>query len=110
MKEYKFEVGKSYFNKYGRSVKCTKRTEVSVWFDNVRYVITSQNPERTNYHSARNLNDDAAIRERNYEELLKAVRKTCDHKPDEYSSEKEEEIYRLCSKLEDALEEIVETE
>ena len=110
MKEYKFEVGKSYFTKYGRIVKCTKRTDCSVWFDNVRYVITSHDPERTNYHSSRDINDETTIRERNLEELLKIVRKTCDHKPNEYSLEKEEEIYGLCSKLEDALEEIVELE
>ncbi len=35
----KFEVGKEYKDRIGNIVKCTRRTEKSVWFNNRRYEI-----------------------------------------------------------------------
>lgn len=111
MAKIKFEVGKRYYDNYGKLHTCTKRTDKSVWFNGNRFNIRGYDVERTNgayVILADNYDDIEVQRDKAMAELLKAVCKVCECEPCECIYENEEEIYGLCNELKDYLEEYVE--
>lgn len=111
MNEIKFEVGRKYYDNFGRLRKCTKRTEKSVWFDRYRFLIQHGEVERACGAfrvSADNYDDVEIQRDRALKELLVAVNKVCDNDVYDYVYENEEEIYGLCKDLKEYLEEYTE--
>lgn len=105
----KFEVGRKYYDNYGRLHTCTKRTEKSVWFNGHRFVLhSSRNVEYVNgaYRvTADNYDDIEVQRDRELKELLVALNKVCENDVCDYIYENEEEIYSMCKGLKEYLEE-----
>lgn len=110
MEKIKFEVGKRYFDKYGKLHTCTKRTDLSVWFNGYRFDIRGYDVECINgayVISADNYDDIEVQTDRAMKELFEVVNKVCGYEPCEYIYENEEEIYNLCNELRGYLEEYV---
>lgn len=110
MEKIKFEVGKRYYDNFGKLHTCTKRTNLSVWFGDVRFNIRGYDVERTNgawIMSADNYDDIEVQTDRAIKDLLEAVNKVCGYEPCEYIYENEEEIYNLCNDLKEYLEDYV---
>lgn len=111
MARIKFEVGKRYYDNYGRLHTCTKRSDKSVWFNGHRFVLHGYSDvEYVNgaYRiSADNYDDIEVQTDKAIKELLESVRKVCGYEPCEYIYENEEEIYNLCNELKEYLEEYV---
>lgn len=109
MERIKFEVGRMYYDDYGKLHECTKRTERSVWFGRYRLLIhCGKDVEYTNGAlkiSADNYNDIEIQRDKALNELLVVVNKVCEDDSWDYIYENEEEIYSLCKDLKKYLEE-----
>ena len=105
----KFEVGRKYYDNFGKLRTCTKRTDKSAWFNGYRFVIHNRyGIEYVNGAvriSADNYDDIEVQRDRALKELLTAVSKVCENDMYDYIYENEEEIYSLCKDLKEYLEE-----
>ena len=109
MEKAKFEVGKRYYDNFGRLHKCTKRTDKSIWFDGNRFVLHGYyDVEYVNSAykiTADNCDDIEIQRDLALKELLTAVIRVCDNDAYTYVYENEEEIYSICNDLRSHLEE-----
>ena len=111
MSEIKFEVGRRYYDNFGKLHTCTKRTDKSVWFKKYRFLIqygrVAEYVRGAIMISADNYDDIEIQTDKAMKELFEVVNKVCGYEPCEYIYENEEEIYNLCNDLKGYLEEYV---
>lgn len=107
MEKIKFEVGRRYYDNYGRLHDCTKRTDKSVWFGKNRFNVKGIDVEYINgaYRiSADNYDDIEVQSKKAIKELLKATIKVCDYEPCEYMNDEEEYVYKMANNLKEGIE------
>ncbi len=113
MAKIKFEVGKRYYDNYGRLHTCTKRTDKSVWFNGHRFVLHGYSDmEYVNgaYRIQADNYDDIEVQsKRAIKELLQAIIKVCANEPCEFLNEEEEFVYQTANDLKEGIEDYLKS-